>query len=72
MHAKDSHDGLADPGRESDWGGEYGPYLTTPFTKAVDGGGAGVRQARVYFVMSTWNPYNTVLMAATIQRQPEN
>jgi hypothetical protein len=30
----------------------------------------GPRRARLYFVMSTWNPYNTVLLTATIQRDP--
>jgi hypothetical protein len=27
MHVRDAPDGLSDPGREDEWGGEYGPYV---------------------------------------------
>jgi hypothetical protein len=70
MHVKDSNDGLSDEGRESEWGGEYGPYLIDRFTREVESRRPDRRQARIYFVLSTWNPYNTVLMTATIQREP--
>jgi hypothetical protein len=62
MHRKDVEDGLEDPRRFSEDGGEYGPYLIDRFTRAAPG-----RAAQVYFVMSTWNPYNTVLMTATVE-----
>jgi Domain of unknown function (DUF4185) len=68
MHVKGAPDGLSDPGREGESGGEYGPYLICRFTKATSG--EDTKQSRVYFVMSTWNPYNTVLMAATISGRP--
>jgi hypothetical protein len=55
-------DAVHDPWREREWGGEYGPYLVSRFTT-----GEGMRST-VYFVMSTWNPYTTVLMEATLQR----
>jgi hypothetical protein len=71
MHEKDGSDGVSDPGREHEWGGEYGPYLIDRYTRAVATASQDVRQARIYFVMSTWNPYNTVLMTAIIQREPD-
>jgi hypothetical protein len=62
MHVPNGSDSLSDPGREHEWGGEYGPYLVDRFTTRVDD-----NTARVYFVLSTWNPYNTVLMTATVR-----
>jgi len=56
-------DGLSDPGREDEWGGEYGPYVIDRYTRAVAKG-----RAAVYFVMSTWNPYNTVEMRMVLRR----
>jgi hypothetical protein len=63
MHEGGSDDGLSDPGREAEWGGEYGPYVIGRYTKA----GAAQKQAVVYFTMSTWNPYEVMLMTASIQ-----
>jgi len=71
MHVANGDDGLSDPGREHEFGGEYGPYLIGRYTGSVDADGPGMRQARIYFVMSTWNPYNTVLMTAVIRREPD-
>lgn len=62
MHAANGSDPLSDPGRGHEWGGEYGPYLIERFTTEVD-----ERAAQIYFLLSTWNPYNTVLMTATIR-----
>ena len=65
MHeVKDEPDGLSDPGREGEWGGEYGPYVIDRYTRA-----SSDRDAAVYFVMSTWNPYNTVEMRAVLRRE---
>jgi len=50
-----------DPGRENVWGGEYGPYLIARFFTGDE------RQTTIYFVMSTWNPYNVVLMRSTLE-----
>jgi hypothetical protein len=69
MHAANSNDGLSDLGREGTSGGEYGPYIIHRFT---DKGPPGLRirpQARIYFTLSTWNPYNVLLMTVTIQRE---
>ena len=62
MHVKDAPDGLSDPGREHEWGGEYGPYVIERYTRALPGG-----RAAIYFVLSTWNPYNTVEIRAVLQ-----
>ena len=62
MHITDSSDGLSDPGRQDEWGGEYGPYVIDRYTRALPG-----RRAAVYFVMSTWNPYNVVEMRMVLQ-----
>jgi hypothetical protein len=56
-------DALHDPGREDDWGGEYGPYVVERFTT----GDRERRHTTIYWVMSTWNPYNTVLMRSTLE-----
>src|SRR5450631_3064865 len=68
MHASYRDNGRADdvqdPNRQDEWGGEYGPYLIPRFTR-IDHG-----DVMVYFVMSTWNPYNTVLMRAKVRLDP--
>jgi hypothetical protein len=53
-------DGLSDPGREGEWGGEYGPYLMARFTRATDSG------CRIYYTMSTWNPYQVMIMRSDL------
>ena len=35
MHVAGANDGLSDPGREAEFGGEYGPYIIDRYTKAV-------------------------------------
>jgi hypothetical protein len=49
-------DSVHDPGREREWGGEYGPYVIARYTR----GRAGA--STIYYTRSTWNPYNVVLM----------
>lgn len=56
-------DSVHDAGRENEWGGEYGPYLFENFAEGSDG------WTRIYFTMSTWNPYTVVLMRADLSRQ---
>jgi hypothetical protein len=58
----DNCDSVHDPGREYEWGGEYGPYQFENFA-------AGDNQSTtIYFTMSTWNPYTVVLMKARLRR----
>lgn len=54
-------DSVHDPQRQNVWGGEYGPYLIPSLTTGND------TRTTVYFVMSTWNPYNVMLMKATLE-----
>lgn len=56
-------DNVHDSGRENEWGGEYAPYMLRHFSKTIPGG------RRIYFTMSTWNPYTVVLMKADLTRQ---
>jgi len=54
-------DAVHDPGREDEWGGEYGPYVVESLSRAID-----ADTAEMYFVLSTWNPYQTMLMRTEI------
>jgi hypothetical protein len=60
MHAKESvvghDDGLAPPGNEDDWGGEYGPYLV-PSWFVQEGDAIGIT-----YTLSSWVPYQVHLV----------
>jgi hypothetical protein len=58
---KDKKDALSDPKRDDEWGGEYGPYIMARFTSEVDG------RCRIYYTMSTWNPYQVVVMRTDLE-----
>jgi hypothetical protein len=58
---KDKKDLLSDPKREDEWGGEYGPYIMARFTREADG------RCRIYYTMSTWNPYQVVVMRTDLE-----
>lgn len=63
MHTNWNHnrcDDVHDPGREYEWGGEYGPYQFEHLAVGDD------TTTTIYFTMSTWNPYTVVLMKATL------
>jgi hypothetical protein len=57
----DKKDGLSDPRRADEWGGEYGPYLLSRFTTGGDG------RCRIYYTMSTWNPYQVHVMHSDLR-----
>ncbi|MBN2024668.1 MAG: DUF4185 domain-containing protein [Pirellulales bacterium] len=59
-------DGLQDPGRAGTWGGEYGPYIMARYTT---GDAAG---CRLYYTMSTWNPYQVVVMRTDLKLVPDS
>jgi hypothetical protein len=65
MHISSRHrknaDRCSDPRREHEWGGEYGPYIMARYTTAIEGG------ARIYYAMSTWNPYQVVVMRSDLR-----
>jgi hypothetical protein len=53
-----------DRGGADAYGGEYGPYVIDAFTRGEAG-----RQSTIYFTLSTWNPYQVVLMKASLTRR---
>jgi hypothetical protein len=65
IHAKESvaghDDGLSEPGRYEEWGGEYGPYFVPRyFTEEPSG------VLSLVYVMSSWNPYQAHMMRTQI------
>jgi hypothetical protein len=68
MHKPDwfstEKDGLEDPGRGNAWGGEYGPYIMARYTTGDANG------CRIYYTMSTWNPYQVVVMRTDLRMRP--
>ena len=57
-------DALSDANRDDTWGGEYGPYIMSRFTSGAEG------QSRIYYTMSTWNPYQVVVMQSDLKLNP--
>lgn len=55
------NDTVNDPQRENEWGGEYGPYLMARFTTG------NRNQCRIFYTMSTWNPYQVVIMRTDLK-----
>jgi hypothetical protein len=53
-------DNVHNPGRQNEWGGEYGPYLFRELPTGTD------NRATVYFTLSSWNPYVSVLMKSEL------
>lgn len=68
MHASNlfrkNPDTLSDPNRALENGGEYGPYIMARYTT---GDAAG---CRIYYTMSTWNPYQVVVMQSDLRLPP--
>ncbi len=50
-----------DPARDNVDGGAYGPYQIAPYAAGENGS-----WTRLYFTMSTWNPYQVMLMTTKI------
>jgi hypothetical protein len=50
-----------DPGRENEWGGEYGPYQFETLAKGDSS------KTTIYYTLSTWNPYTVVLMKSKLK-----
>ncbi len=57
-------DTFSDLNREAVWGGAYGPFIMSRFTSRVDG------NCRIYYTMSTWNPYQVVVMRSDLKLEP--
>ncbi len=50
-------------------GAFYAPYVLNRYTTAVSGG-SGLKTATIYWVVSTWNPYEVTVMQSTIEVPP--
>jgi hypothetical protein len=61
MH-RPGQDNISDPLREDEWGGAYGPYIIDEFTRG------NAQSSEIYFTLSTWNPYTTILMKAELTK----
>jgi len=48
--------------RDNEWGGEYGPYQIARFARSSRD------TVEIWFTMSTWNPYQSMLMKASIPK----
>jgi len=58
------------PGHRSGVGGAfYASFVMNRFTQDVTAGGANKR-ATIYWLVSTWNPYNVVVMQSTLELVP--
>jgi hypothetical protein len=60
-HCDQVQDDMFDGFRDNEWGGEYGPYQITRYAT-----GSPANFSQIWFTMSTWNPYQAMLMTATI------
>ncbi len=47
----------------------YAPFVMTRFTKAVPAAGAA-KSAQVYWLLSTWDPYQVTVMQTTLTLTP--
>jgi hypothetical protein len=45
----------------------YAPFVMDRFTVDSTPAGASTKQATIYWLVSTWNPYNVVVMQSTLQ-----
>jgi Domain of unknown function (DUF4185) len=54
-------DGVQNLGRDNVWGGEYGPYMFKDLVTGRD------NLTTIYFTMSTWNPYVSLLMKTELE-----
>lgn len=62
------NDNIYDKGRNrpSDGGAVYGPYQITPYSTGIKN-----RYTKIYFTLSTWNPYQVIQMSSIITSDEE-
>jgi hypothetical protein len=65
-HCDHVQDDMFSPGafRDNDWGGEYGPYQIGRYSRQTGHG-----TVEMWFTMSTWNPYQSMLMKAIVPQK---
>lgn len=54
-------DNVQNAGRDNEFGGEYGPYMFKELATGSD------NRTTIYFTMSSWNPYVSLLMKTDLQ-----
>ena len=59
-------DDLSGPARLGVQGGDYSPFILPSYTSGTYETLHAAARSTFYFTMSTWNPYEVVLMTATI------
>lgn len=59
-------DSLNEPGEAAMWGAAYGPYFISRFTT----GDTAASTSTIYYTVSTWEPYQKIIMKSTFQVQP--
>ena len=57
-------DKVGDPNRRDQPGGEYGPFIMERYTNCTGD------RCRLYYTMSTWNPYQVMVMQSDVRRGP--
>lgn len=57
-------DAVHDPGRAYVWGGEYAPYIIPRYTSG------DADRCQIYYTLSTWNPYEVILVRSEIGTPP--
>ena len=57
-------DNVGDPARPEEGGAPYGPFFSSRFTSGDTASGTST----FYYTISTWSPYQKVIMQTTIQR----
>jgi len=60
-------DQLSAPNRSDIQGGDYAPYMIGRFTTGTRATSTAPASTTIYYTMSTWNPYQVVIMATTVQ-----
>ncbi|MBI3952175.1 MAG: DUF4185 domain-containing protein [Acidobacteria bacterium] len=58
------YDSMFGSPRQREWAGEYGPYQIPRYTTG------DATSTTIYYTMSTWNPYQVVLMKSTLRLEP--
>ena len=48
----------------------YAPFVMNRFTQDATPQGAATRNATIYWLLSTWNPYAVVVMQSTLELKP--
>jgi Domain of unknown function (DUF4185) len=63
-------DNLSTPDRLGVQGGNYSPDIIAPFTTGVPAAAKTRASSTFYYTMSTWNPYQVVIMSTSIEGPP--